>query len=60
MSLRLYKNQANIDSNENCDADVTVDHWHIKQWVIEDLQGQISQFVRNSTQKMYVKKNPDL
>lgn len=32
MTLRLYKEQANTDSDASSDADVraAVDHWHIK------------------------------
>lgn len=33
MPLKLYKEQANMDTDVSSDADitVTVDHWHIKQ-----------------------------
>lgn len=60
MLLRLYSEQANMDSDASSDADVkgTADYWHIKQWVIVDLQGQISQFVSNRTKRMDVIK-PD-
>lgn len=47
-----------LDSDVSSDADVTVtiDQWHLTQRVMVHLRGQLSQFLRNSTEKRYVKK----
>lgn len=43
------------DGRSDADITVTIDKWHTKQWVMVHLRGQISQLLRNSTEKRYVK-----
>lgn len=57
-AIVIVQRTGKLDSDGSSDADVTltIDKWHIKQWVMADLRDQISQFLRNSTEKRYFKK----